>query len=81
MATKTPDGFPPLTLSVMRALCALTALRPEEEVQGQGQKSLVACLDALYRAYWVEGRQTHEREVLGAVLTDVLGAAEAEKGE
>jgi protein-disulfide isomerase-like protein with CxxC motif len=79
MATKTPDGFPPLTLSVMRALCALTALRPEEEEQGQ--KSLVACLDALYRAYWVEGRQTHEREVLGAVLTEVLGAAEAEKGE
>jgi 2-hydroxychromene-2-carboxylate isomerase len=77
MATKTPDGFPPLTLSVMRALCALTAVRPEE----QGQKSLVACLDALYRAYWVEGRQTHEREVLVAVLTEVLGAAETEKRE
>ena len=66
-----------MTLTIMRALCALTALHPGEE----GQKPLTRCLDALYAAYWVDHKKTNEKEVLAQVLSDVLGKEEAEKGE
>jgi 2-hydroxychromene-2-carboxylate isomerase len=61
----------------MRALCALTVLHPGEE----GQKLLIKCLDALYSAYWVENRKTHEKEVLAELLSNILGTEEAGKGE
>ena len=76
MNKKIPEGFPPLTLTIMRALCALTVLHPGPE----GQKPLIACLDALYRAFWVEHKKTNEKEVLAQVLSDVLGEEETEKG-
>ena len=61
----------------MRALCALTVLRPGEE----GQKSLVSCLDALFAAYWVEGKKTIDKDVLAEELTRVLGADDTGKSE
>jgi 2-hydroxychromene-2-carboxylate isomerase len=77
MQEKMPEGFPPMTLTIMRALCALTALHPGEE----GQKPLIRCLDALYAAYWVDHKKTNEKEMLSQVLSDVLGKEEATKGE
>ena len=77
MNDKTPEGFPPLTLSIMRALCALTVLHPGEE----GQKPLTKCLDALYHEFWVNHKKTNEKEVLAEIMNDVLGKEEAGKGE
>ena len=72
-----PDGFPPLTLTIMRALCALSVLRAGEE----GQKSMVSCLDALFAAYWVEGKNTIDKAILAEELTRVLGAEDTGKSE
>lgn len=77
MNEKTPEGFPPLTLTIMRALCALTVLHPGEE----GQKPLTKCLDALYHEFWVNHKKTNEKEVLAEVLGSVLGKEETAKGE
>jgi hypothetical protein len=77
MVEEAPDGFPPRTLTMMRALCALTLLRPGDE----GQKSLVSCLDALFAAYWVEGRQTSDQYILTEEFTRVLGAEDTGKSE
>jgi len=75
MKEQTPPGFPPMTLTIMRALCALTILHPGPE----GQEPLIKCLNALYQAYWVEHQKTQEKEVLVEVLTSVLGAEETAK--
>jgi hypothetical protein len=66
-----------MTLTIMRSLCALTVLNPGEE----GQKKLISCLDALYAAYWVNGKRTEDKSILSEVLAQVLGAEEAGKGE
>ncbi|PMD65251.1 HCCA isomerase/glutathione S-transferase kappa [Hyaloscypha bicolor E] len=75
MDEKTLDGFPPLTLLIMRTLCALTILYPGS----QGQGKLMKALDALYPAYWVEHKKTNEREVLAEILGKVLGEEDAGK--
>lgn len=59
----------------MRALCALTVLEP-----GDGQEALVACLDALFAAYWVRCEETTERGVLERVLGGVLGEERGRRG-
>ncbi|TVY47337.1 Glutathione S-transferase kappa [Lachnellula occidentalis] len=74
MTEQMPDGFPPLTLSVMRALCALTVLESES-----GQEALVKCLDALFEAYWVRHERIVERDVLARVLGEVLGEERGRK--
>lgn len=73
MADAMPPGFPALTLTIMRAMCALTVLKP-------GQESLVMCLDALFEAYWVRHEKTIEKDVLARVLTQVLGEETTKKG-
>ncbi|KAK5009213.1 hypothetical protein LTR16_005486, partial [Cryomyces antarcticus] len=60
MAATMPDGFPPLTLSCQRALCALLLAVPE----AQAQEKLTAAFDALYHAFWVERRPIQTPEVL-----------------
>jgi 2-hydroxychromene-2-carboxylate isomerase len=77
MTEKAPESFPPLTLTIMRALCALTVLHPGKE----GQRILIECLDVLYHAYWVDHRKTHEKDVLAEVLNGVLGAEQSKKGK
>jgi len=67
------DDFPPLTLSIMRALCALTLLYPDSH------KKLCKLFDALFHAYWVEQQPTHKPEVLTRVLTDALGVQDTRK--
>jgi hypothetical protein len=64
---------PPLTLTIMRALCALTVLKP-------GQEPLMTCLDALYEAYWVRHEKTIEKYVLAAILAKVLEEDTGKKG-
>ncbi|KAH6668265.1 thioredoxin-like protein [Halenospora varia] len=75
MNKEMPAGFPPLTLGIMRALCALTVLHPGNE----GQEILCMALDALFKAFWVEHKKTNEKEVLAEVLHDVLGEEVAGK--
>lgn len=76
MKKELPPNFPPMTLSIMRGLCALTILHPGKE----GQGILTKCLDRLFEAYWVEHRKTYEKDVLVEVLNEVLGTEECEKG-
>ncbi len=65
-----------MTLTIMRALCALTVLHPGEE----GQGILVKCLDELYDAFWVRREKTQNKDVLERFLEKVLGE-ESKKGE
>lgn len=74
---KTPEGFPPMTLTIMRSLCALTLLHPGKE----GQGILIKALDALFEAFWISQKSTHERDVLEEILGVVLGREEAQKGK
>ncbi len=76
MQTETPPNFPPMTLTIMRSLCALTILHPGKE----GQGILTKTLDTLFKAYWVEHRKTHEKDVLSELLGEVLGREEGGKG-
>ncbi len=76
MKEHAPDGFPPLTLLIMRALCALTVLYQGSE----GQEKLTKALDALYHEYWVEHKKTNEKEVLAEILGTVLGESDSSKG-
>jgi 2-hydroxychromene-2-carboxylate isomerase len=74
MCDEMPPNFPPLTLHVMRALCAI------QHADGHSQERIVKTLDALFHKYWVEKVPTHEPDVLKNVLEEVLGTPEAEKG-
>lgn len=76
MADTTPEGFPPLTLTVMRALCAITVLYPGNE----GQEILIKLLDELLNAFWVEHKKVYEKDVLVEVLEQVIGSEETGKG-
>jgi 2-hydroxychromene-2-carboxylate isomerase len=76
MTEASPPEFPPLTLTIMRALCALTFLHPGKE----GQGLLTKALDELYREFWVNHRKTNEKGVLAEVLGKVLGKEETGKG-
>jgi 2-hydroxychromene-2-carboxylate isomerase len=73
MAETQPRNFPPLTLSIMRTLCALTILDSD-------QGKLCRVLDALYKAFWVDQMPTQEPEVKVQVSTQVLGEEETRKG-
>lgn len=64
MAEQMPKDFPPLTLHVMRALCALQLTKPER---------VTDAFDALYREMWVQQKEVHKPEVFTAVLAGVVG--------
>jgi 2-hydroxychromene-2-carboxylate isomerase len=65
MSRDMPKGFPVLTLSPMRALCALQILAPE---------MLPVALDALYTAFWVEAKsEVGKAEGFAPILEGVLG--------
>jgi len=69
IAPKAPEGFPPLTVQVMRAICAIEMSMPEK---------LEQVFAELYLALWVNGKQAQKVEVFGPVIEQVLGA---EKGK
>ncbi|KAL1965923.1 hypothetical protein VTN77DRAFT_5056 [Rasamsonia byssochlamydoides] len=71
MVDDMPKGFPPLTLAVMRAVCAVSVLSPNQ---------LIPCLDALYRSFWVEGNANIGKpEGFMPVLEKTLGGTAAEE--
>lgn len=74
MKEEMPQNFPPLTVNIMRALCAI------QLADGESQERLVKAFDVLYRKYWVDHSPIHEPETLRAALTDILGGGEADKG-
>lgn len=67
MAEEMPAGFPPLTLGLQRALCALSIERPDK---------VADALAALYHAMWADLRPVHRPEVAVEVLAKVLGSGE-----
>lgn len=70
-----PPDFPPLTLTIMRALCAITLLHPGKEGQGR----LTTALDELYREFWVNHKKTNEKDVLAEILERVFGKEETKR--
>lgn len=54
----------------MRALCAIEASDPQK---------LTPAFDALYKAYWVEGKPVDTQEVYSAALVEALGEDGARK--
>lgn len=69
---ETPPNFPPLTLTVMRAICALSHIAsPNNPTAPAAQSAIIKALDEFYTAYWVQGRIVTEKDV----LHDVLGKA------
>lgn len=74
MCNGMPPNFPPLTLHIMRALCAI------QYRDGESQDRLLKALDALFHEYWVKKNLTHKPETLKSVLDEILGPQEAETG-
>ncbi|KAH6679818.1 thioredoxin-like protein [Halenospora varia] len=72
MTTPMPPNFPPLTLGIMRALCAITTLEG-------GQEMLIKALDKLYAAYWVDCTPTHVPENLAPILIELFGEETSKK--
>jgi 2-hydroxychromene-2-carboxylate isomerase len=63
MCEEIPEGFPPMTLAVQRALCALAIERPS---------AVPAALDALYHALWVERQPIQNKDVAISILAKGL---------
>ena len=70
--TKSPEGFPPLTLNTQRALCALQINHPNQ---------IPSALDALYTAFWATGAAPAigKPETFGPILSSVDGGEDAVK--
>lgn len=65
MTERFPEGFPPKTLSIQRALCAISQKYPAK---------LPAAIEALYRSFWVdENTRIGDVEGFAPVLESVLG--------
>lgn len=61
---KAPEPFPPNTLPAQRALCTIESQHPEK---------LTAAFQALYQAFWIEGKPIGEPEVVAKGLATVFG--------
>ncbi|KAL2006988.1 hypothetical protein VTN00DRAFT_8426 [Thermoascus crustaceus] len=71
MTERMPEGFPPLTLGVQRALCAISLLSPHK---------LTSAIDALYHSFWVDANTAIGKpEGFMPVLERVLGKEGAEE--
>lgn len=65
MTEKFPEGFPPKTLAIQRALCAISQRFPEK---------LPAVIEAVYRSFWVdENTRIGDVEGFAPVFETVLG--------
>ena len=76
MEEELPPLFPPSTLLVMRALCALTVLYPGEE----GQVILTKALDELFESFWKYHMPSHEERVLAEILGNIIGEGKTREG-
>lgn len=70
IVTNVPEGFPPNTLPAQRALCTIQSQHPEK---------LSAALDALYQAFWAEGKPIGEAQVVEKGLARVFGGEQAKE--
>ncbi|KAI1076481.1 thioredoxin-like protein [Whalleya microplaca] len=68
MRAASPPDFPPNTLRTMRAVAAI-----------ESREALVAALEALFRAFWVEHAAVAEPEVFAPILAEALGVEAAAK--
>ncbi|EME39674.1 hypothetical protein DOTSEDRAFT_139146 [Dothistroma septosporum NZE10] len=59
-----PDPFPQSTVNTQRALCYISSKHPDR---------MTDALDALYHAFWVEGKTIGKPEVISAALEPKLG--------
>lgn len=65
MTEKFPEGFPPKTLAIQRALCAISQKFPEQ---------LPGVIEAVYRSFWVEeNNRIGDVEGFAPVFETVLG--------
>lgn len=76
MKDEAPPGFPPRTLTAMRAVSVVTLLDGDSS-----QDRLVRVLDALFHGLWAEHRPVQELTVLEDVLRSVLGDSEAKESK
>lgn len=74
MTESSPPNFPPLTLGLMRALCALST-RPN------GQELLALALTKLWPEFWVKHAEIAKLEVFSKILAEVLGSEAVEESE
>jgi 2-hydroxychromene-2-carboxylate isomerase len=65
-----PDPFPQSTVAAQRALCYVQSAHPEK---------LVAAIDVLYAAFWVENKAISKPETVVEALGKVFGGEEAKK--
>jgi 2-hydroxychromene-2-carboxylate isomerase len=81
MNPSTPANFPPRTLGIMRQLAVLDSLDSSPSSsspsststsalssEGHPQQRLIAALDALFPAFWVDHLETHQPDTLRKVL-------------
>jgi len=69
MADDTPDGFPPNTVNVQRALTALHMEQPDK---------VAPTLEALYHAFWVERQPMPKPEVAIPCFAKGMGCSESD---
>lgn len=74
-----PPKFPAMTLTVMRAICAVAHCTGQPQTSSAGQKAIIGAVDAFYEAYWGQARDITDKEVVQDVLGKVVGAGEVGK--
>lgn len=67
ICAKTPEGFPPNTITAQRALIAIQASQPSK---------LPSAFAALYQAFWVESKPIQKPETVAAALATVFAEGE-----
>ncbi|KAF7891111.1 uncharacterized protein EAF02_001436 [Botrytis sinoallii] len=75
MSSKTPVGFPHMTLGIQRALGVLPFLFPEGN---EAHEILCQCLDRVYEMYWVDGKNITAPGVFEEVLQNLIGEEKKE---
>lgn len=71
MMEGTPEPFPQPTLQTQRALCAIQLNHSSEK--------LIAAFQALYEAFWVQGKPINQPEVISTALMNVFSDAEIQE--
>lgn len=72
VTAETPPNFPPLTLTVMRAINAISHLTGKPQTSPEAQEAIIRALDVIYEAYWVQGKVITDKEVVTALLGTVV---------
>lgn len=69
ISVEPPKPFPQPTINTGRALCGVSMLYPEK---------LPSAFEALYRAFWVEGKTINQPDVISSALKTELSGTEVE---